>query len=126
MHIALCCDTDVKAKEQLLDEYGEVTVCPGDFDRPPGVELAYHLARGHPCDLAVVMLDGAAGMLCCRQIKERQKSLLVLWISEQEEFWEESRRIGVAEFLINPVPEGMLRKVVKHLLEDKQKQLKDW
>lgn len=116
MHIALCCNGDVQSLEQTLSAFGEVVVFSGEWDRPPSVQLAYYMTRGRPCDLAVVALDGAAGMLDCKQIKGFDKKLPVLWISEQEEFWKESNRMGVEEFLVRPVPEGMLRKVAEHLI----------
>lgn len=117
MHIALCCKQDTEPIKQALSAFGEVTVFEGAWDRQPSVQLACYLARGEPCDLAVVALDGAAGMHDCKQIKSHQKDLPVLWISEQEEFWKESQRLRVEEFLVKPVPEGMLKKIVGHMLE---------
>lgn len=120
MHIALCCNSDTEHLKNVLSEYGEVIVFFGARDRLPGVDLGYYLIRGEPCDLVVVAMDGAAGMNDCWQIKRIKKDLPILWISEQDGFFQESRRIGVEEFLVKPVPDGMLKKCVKHLLKEMQ------
>ncbi len=119
MVIALCCPEDTERIKQTLSTCGEVVVFNGAQDRSPSVQLAYYLARGEPCDLAVVAQDGAAGMNDCQHIKGRRKELPVLWISEQEAFRLESRRIGVEAFLVKPVPEVLLKQTIARLLEPK-------
>lgn len=115
MVIALCGNENTERMKRTLSTCGEVVLFKGAQDRPPSVQLAYYLARGEPCDLAVVARDGAAGMNDCQHIKGRQKDLPVLWISEQEMFRLESRRMGVEAFLVKPVPMETLEKVVMHL-----------
>ncbi|MGL5259908.1 MAG: hypothetical protein ACRC7V_07345 [Lachnospiraceae bacterium] len=116
MNIALCCHENSEELRVTLGFYGKVVVFSGLWDRTPGVQLAEYLIQNKPCDLAVVVLDGAEGMNDCRKIKNYKKDLPLLWISDQDAFWAESRRMGVEEFLVKPVPEGMLQKVVEHLL----------
>ncbi len=118
MRIALCCDANTQAVEQILKERGEVDVFQNEKKgQSAGQKLSGYLSCGGHCDLAVVSLDSAAGIHNCRYIKEHQRNLPVLWISEDKGLWPESRRIGVEEFLVKPVPDGMLRKIINHMLE---------
>lgn len=118
MHIALCCDTDIQATEQILREWGEVDIFRKEENsRAAGQQLTDFLSSGGHCDLAVVSMDGSEGLRNCMFIKRHKENLPVLWISDDKRLYMESRRIGVEEFLIRPVPGGMLRKIINYMLE---------
>ncbi|MCI8506459.1 MAG: response regulator [Lachnospiraceae bacterium] len=121
MKIALYCDTGTQAIEQVLREWGAVIVWKGGLDGQPENQLSQVPSPDTSCDLAVVALDGVTGVRNCRKLKEWRKSLPVLWIADQEAFWRESRRIGVEEFLVKPVPDKTLCKVIGHMLSNIQK-----
>ena len=114
MNLVLCCDTDSTYLEQILLNCGDIMICKGDYDRPPCVELEYYLEKGNRCDLVIVALDGAAGMINCQYIRKRRKQLPLLWISEQESFYKESLRIEVEGFLIKPVRADVIIKSIEY------------
>ena len=108
--IALICDAREQEWIAFLSRWREVRVFPD------GVEPAYYLRQGNPCDLALVAVDGARGMNWARNIKSEKRSLPVVWISEQAEFEPQSRRIPTDGFFIKPVDWDRLEEVVTHIL----------
>ena len=70
------------------------------------------LEEGGP-SLAAVVVNGAAGMNCCHEIRKRSRELPVLWVSDQEGFLAESRRIPVQEFWTQPVSCRLLKRNIE-------------
>lgn len=75
------------------------------------------LEDGRP-SLAVVVANGAAGMNCCHEIRKRCRELPVLWVSDQEGFLAESRRIPVQEFWTQPVSCRLLKRIIQCMLTE--------
>lgn len=111
--IALISDEDRReALTALLSEFDEVKFYKN------ATELAYYLEDKNPCRLAVVERDGAGGMNDCAHVACRKALDAALWITEQEEFIHQSRRMGVAGFLVKPVSDETIRETVKRILDD--------
>lgn len=78
------------------------------------------LEEGGP-SLAAVVVKGAAGMNCCHEIRKRSRELPVLWVSDQEGFLAESRRIPVQEFWTQPVSCRLLKRIIQCMLAEYRK-----
>lgn len=108
--IALLCDTSEDFWISLLSAWEQVQVFPD------GVALAYYLQKGGECSLALVAVDGAEGMNWTTYAKHQRPALPVIWVSEQEGFEPQSRRIPVDGFLTKPVEqENLIRLLIKIL-----------
>lgn len=110
MELLLCCDERQQGMADVLDCFGEVLYFPDS------IALAEYMQKNLPCGIAVVSMDGARGMNCCNYIRCRCKTIPIIWISDQIEFEEESRRIPVDDFWVRPMPNMLLKKRVAELL----------
>ena len=108
--IALICDALETEWIAFLSRWRQVRLFPD------GVEPAYYLKLGNPCDMALVAVDGAMGMNWVRNVKSERPSLPVVWISEQAEFEPQSRRIPTDGFFPKPVEWERLEKAVSGIL----------
>lgn len=108
--IALIYDREPRLWRDALARWGPVRAFQD------GVTLARYLQRDGPCSLAVVAADGAAGMNWTSYVKRARPALRVLWVTEQEAFRPQSRRIGAEGFLARPLPRGEPEETLTRLL----------
>lgn len=109
--IALICEKrEQEWLKMLLSEFGDVELFKD------GISFAFYLQQGGLCRLAVVAKDSAEGMNDCSYAIHDSTPTPVLWISEQAEFLNQSKRMDVAGFLVKPVADDALRETVKQIL----------
>ena len=120
MQLALCSETNLAEIEKVLQSLGELTVYIGIPPKPPrgsepsDYQLLCSIIDGKKVDLVVVPIDGARGLNSCNHIRGLHKDLLIIWITEQEEFIKASERMSIEGFLVKPVTDEELINCVEH------------
>lgn len=109
--ITLICEKKEQERLKiLLRKFGNVELFKD------GISFAFYLQQGGLCRLAVVAKDSAEGMNDCGYAMHDNTPTPVLWITEQAEFLNQSKRMGVAGFLVKPVTDDAFQETVKRIL----------
>lgn len=112
MRIALCSYSPKEAETSILMQIGDVI----RFDR--GSFVAYAIHSGKQYDIAIVMEDEARGMNDCMVIREHDRDIPIIWISDQEEFRAQSVRMHVNRFFVKPISPKQLTIEVMKLMNE--------
>lgn len=112
MNIALCTTKNNVEASKLLLKYGDVK------EYFNAVDLLYELAEKEKYDLVVVDLNGAKGMNLCSRIRSQHNSIPIIWVSDDDEFKLQAKRLLVDGFLIKPIMESEINKIIKYIFNN--------